>query len=223
VGPRQGFGPDAPRAFSIAFGLAIHPKIIRPRWRFKSSPHGLALDLKGVTEATSQDAATTKRDRRVAITAVLVIAVLALVDFSVHFMLQDQRVTRLKLALQSQYEQFFGAGASPGEELDQAQYRIGVLDKSLSLIDTTDNKVLRTLSIFVKQLPPGTTVKVRELTVDGAVILMEGETTSFDAVERVKQTLAASSQLTEVAVTETRVGAAPNQVVFRMTATVKPS
>jgi general secretion pathway protein L len=52
---------------------------------------------------------------------------------------------------------------------------------------------------------------------------MEGETTSFDAVERVKQTLAASSQLTEVAVTETRVGAAPNQVVFRMTATVKPS
>ncbi|MDH5498598.1 MAG: hypothetical protein OEY12_14270, partial [Nitrospira sp.] len=104
-----------------------------------------------------------------------------------------------------------------------AQYRIGVLDKSLSLIDTTDNKVLRTLSIFVKQLPPGTTVKVRELTVDGAVILMEGETTSFDAVERVKQTLAASAQLTDVAVTETRVGAAPNQVVFRMTATVKPS
>lgn len=223
VGPRQGFGPDAPRAFSIAFGLAIHPKIIRPRWRFKSSPLGLALDLKGVTEATSQDAVTTKRDRRMAIAAVLVIVVLTLVDFSVHFMLQDQRATRLKTALQSQYEQFFGAGAAPGEELDQAQYRIGVLDKSLGLIDTTDSKVLRTLSIFVKQLPPGTTVKVRELTVDGAVILLEGETTSFDAVERVKQTLAASAQLTEVTVTETRVGAAPNQVVFRMTATVKPS
>ena len=75
----------------------------------------------------------------------------------------------------------------------------------------------------MKQLPPGTTVKVRELTVDGAVILVEGETTSFDAVERVKQTLAGSVQLADVAVTETRVGAAPNQVVFRMTVTVKPS
>lgn len=223
VGSRQGFGADTPRAFSIAFGLAIHPKIIRPRWRFKSSPLGLALDLKGVTEATSPDAVTTKQNQRLALGATLVLAVLALIDFSVHFLLQDQRVTRLKTALQGQYAQVFGAGASPGDEVDQAKYRIGQLDKSLGLVDTTDQTALRALSIFVKQLPPGTTVKVRELTVDGAVILMEGETTSFDAVERVKQTLAESAQLTEVAVTETRVGAAPNQVVFRMTVTVKPS
>jgi general secretion pathway protein L len=63
-------------------------------------------------------------------------------------------------------------------------------------------------------------VKVRELTVDGKVILMEGETTSFDAVEKIKQTFAASPQFQEVSVMETRVGATPNQVVFRMTATV---
>jgi general secretion pathway protein L len=66
-------------------------------------------------------------------------------------------------------------------------------------------------------------VKVRELTVDGASILMEGETISFDAVERLKQTLASSSQLKDVAVTETRVGAGPNQVVFRMAVTVEKS
>lgn len=223
VGPRQGFGPDAPRAFSIAFGLAIHPKIIRPRWRLKSSPLALALDLKSVTEATSPDTATTKQHRRLVVAAVLVVAALALVDFSVHFILQDQRVTRLKTVLQSRYERVFGTGAAPGEELDLARYRIGQLDKSLGLVDATDNNVLRTLSVFVKQLPAGTTVKVRELTVDGAVILMEGETTSFDAVERVKQALAGSPQLTDVAVMETRVGAASNQVVFRMTVTVKPS
>lgn len=222
VGARQGFGADAPRAFSIAFGLAIHPKIIRPRWRFKSSPLGLALDLKEVTEATSPDAVTSKQDRRLAIAAAVVLAILALADFSVHFMLQDQRVGRLKAALQSQYQQFFSGSASPGDELDQAGYRIGQLDKSLGLVDTTDNKVLRTFSLFVKQLPPGTSVKVRELTIDGAVVLMEGETTSFDAVERVKQTLTASTQLMDVAVTETRVGAGPNQVVFRLTGTVKP-
>ncbi len=221
VGPRQGFGADTPRAFSIAFGLAIHPKIIRPRWRFKSSPLGLALDLKSISEAASPDLAMTKRDRRLAIAAGLVIAVLALVDFSIHFMLQDQRVARLKTALQAQYAQFFGPGASSGEELDQAQYRIGVLDKSLSLVDTTHGKALLTLSTFVKQLPPGTMVKVRELTVDGAVMILEGETTSFDAVERIKQTFASSPRLTDVSVTETRVGATSNQVVFRMTVTVQ--
>lgn len=223
VGPRQGFGAETPRAFSIAFGLAIHPKIIRPRWRFKSTPMDLALDLKGVADAVSPDHGTTKQDRRLAIAAGLVIAVLALIDFSIHFMLHNQRVVRLKTALQSQYEQFFGAGAAPGEELDQAQYRIGVLDKALGVVDTTDGNVLRTLSTFVKQLPPGTMVKVRELTVDGAAILMEGETTSFDAVERLKQTFASSPQLKDVAVTETRVGAGPNQVVFRITVTVEKS
>jgi general secretion pathway protein L len=183
----------------------------------------LALDLKGVSDAASPDTVTTKQDRRLAIAAALVMAILAIADFSIHFMLHDQRVARLKTALNSQYEQFFGAGAAPGEELDQAQYRIGVLDKALGVVDTADGKVLHTLSTFVKQLPPGTMVKVRELTVDGASILMEGETTSFDAVERLKQTLASSPRLKDVAVTETRVGAGPNQVVFRITVTVEKS
>lgn len=223
VGPRQGFGADTPRAFSIAFGLAIHPKIVRPRWRFKSSPLGLALDLKSVSDAASPDVATMKQHRRLAIIAGLVIAVLALLDFSVHYFLQDQRVTRLRAALLSQYEQVFGTGtgASPGEEVDQAKYRIGVLDKALGLVDATDGKVLFTLSTFVKQLPPGTMIKVRELTVDGSIILMEGETSSFDAVERIKQAFAASPRLAEVSVTETRVGASPNQVVFRISVTVE--
>jgi general secretion pathway protein L len=183
----------------------------------------LALDLKGVADAASPDTGQTKQNRRLAIAAGLAIAVLAIVDFSIHFILHDQRVARLKTALHSQYEQFFGAGAAPGEELDQAQYRIGVLDKALGVIDSADDKALHTLSTFVKQLPPGTMVKVRELTIDGSAILMEGETTSFDAVERLKQTFASSPQLKDVAVTETRVGAGPNQVVFRITVTVEKS
>ncbi len=223
VGPRQGFGANSPRAFSIAFGLAIHPKIIKPRWRFKPSPTGLALDLKGVTDAASPKSDTSRQDRRLAVGAALVIGVLALADFSVHLMLQDQRVARLKTTLQKQYEQSFGAGVAPGDELDQARYRMGLIEKALAVVDGSQGKILSTLSTFVKQLPGGTSVKVRELTVDGALILLEGETSSFDAVEKIKQTFASSPQFQEVSVTETRVGAAPNQVIFRMTVTVHTS
>jgi general secretion pathway protein L len=221
VGPRQGFGSDSPRAFSIAFGLAIHPKIIRPRWRFKPSPVGLALDLKSATQEAEPKSAQPRQDRRLAIVATLIIGLLAIADFSIHFVLQDRRVTRLKATLQQQYEQTFGAGASPGDELDQARYRMGLVDKTLAVIDSSQGKVLPTLSTFVKQLPPGTPVKVRDLTVDGGVILMEGETTSFDAVEKIKQTFTSNPQFQDVAVTETRVGAGPNQVVFRLTVTVQ--
>ena len=220
VGPRQGFGADSPRAFSIAFGLAIHPKIVKPRWRFKPSPLGLALDLKTVTGDDATQSGTAERDRRLAVGAALIIGLLAIVDFSIHLMLQDHRVSRLKAAVQTQYEQAFGSTASPGDEIDQARYRIGMLEKTLAVIDGSQEKVLPSLSTFVKQLPPGTPVKVRELTVEGGTILMEGETMSFDAVEKIKHTFSASSAFQDVSVTDTRVGSAPNQVVFRMSVTV---
>ncbi len=221
VGPRQGFDANSPRAFSIAFGLAIHPKIVKPRWRFTPSPTGLALDLKSVADAASPQAGPSLQDRRLAIGAAVIIALLAIADFATHFMLKDQRVVQLKQELNSRYEQVFGTSTTPGDELDQARYRIGALDKALGTVDGTDGTILATLSTFVKQLPAGTTPKVRELTVDGSVLLMEAETTSFDAVEKIKLTLASSPRLTDVSVMETRVGAAPNQVVFRLTATVK--
>ncbi|MDH4186337.1 MAG: pilus assembly protein PilM, partial [Nitrospira sp.] len=54
VGPRQGFGPNCPRAFSIAFGLSIHPKIVRPRWKSRLTGSNLALDFKSGSDATSE-------------------------------------------------------------------------------------------------------------------------------------------------------------------------
>jgi general secretion pathway protein L len=222
VGPKQGFGPDSPRAFSIAFGLAIHPKIVKPRWRFTPSPLGLALDLKTAGSESAATATVSKYDRRLMISAAVVIGLLALGDFFIHLMLKDQRVAELKAALQTQYEQVFKASALPGDELDQARHRMGQVDKALAVLDGSQGKVLSVLSAFVKQLPVGTSVKVRELTVDGRTILMEAETTSFDAVEKIKHTFSASSQFDETSVTETRVGAVPNQVVFRMTVTVRP-
>jgi general secretion pathway protein L len=221
VGPRQGFGANSPRAFSIAFGLAIHPKIIRPRWRFKASPTGLALDLKSVTQEATPSSERPKQDRRLAIGAALMIGLLTVVDFSIHFTLQDRRVAHLRESLQQQYAKTFGPGASPGEELDQARYRMGLIDKALAVVDSSQGKVLSTLSSFVKQLPGGIPLKVRELTADGGQILLEGETTSFDAVEKIKQTFASSQLFENVSVTETRVGAAPNQVVFRITVTAR--
>ncbi len=221
VGPRQGFGANAPRAFSVAFGLAIHPKLVRPRWRFTPSPTGLALDLKAITEAAAPKPETATRDRKLAVWGAVLVGMLALVDASARIALQDRRVTHLKAAVQQQYEQTFASPATPGDELDQARYRLGLLDKALATVDNSQGTVLATMSAFVKQLPAGVSVKVRDLTIDGETILFEGETFSFDAVEKIKRTFAASPRFRDVAVTETRVGAASNQVVFRMTGRVQ--
>ncbi|HEY6973215.1 MAG TPA: hypothetical protein VI359_02810, partial [Nitrospiraceae bacterium] len=221
VGPRQGFGASCPRAFSIAFGLAIHPKIIRSRWRGRSADTDLAVDLKEASALGLEPSSTAKRDRRLAIWGALVIGLLALFDLSMRFVLKDSAFTQLKQSLQIQYEQTFGAGAAPGEELDQARYRLSQVEKSLSVIDGSKISVLAMLAELGKQVPPGIPLKIRELTIDGTMVHLEGETVSFDAVEKLKQTFMSAAHVHDVTVTDTRVGAVPNQVVFRLNYSVK--
>jgi general secretion pathway protein L len=142
-------------------------------------------------------------------------------DLSVRLMLKDSTVAQLKQALQTQYEQTFGAGAAPGEELDQAHYRLSQVEKGLAVVDGSRSTILAVLAELGKQVPPGVPLKIRELTIDGATVHLEGETVSFDAVDKLKQAFTMATQVQDVTVTDTRVGAVPNQVVFRLNYSVK--
>jgi general secretion pathway protein L len=136
-------------------------------------------------------------------------------------MLKDSTVKNLRGEIQAQYEQTFGPGANPGEELDQARYRVSQVEKGLSVVDGTRYNVLASLAELVKHVPPGTPLTIRELTIDGTSIHLEGETTTFDAVEKIKQAFVATESFQDVSISDTRVGAQQNQVVFRLTYTVQ--
>ncbi|MBA5865508.1 MAG: hypothetical protein GDA67_02295 [Nitrospira sp. CR1.3] len=220
VGPRQGFGASCPRAFSIAFGLAIHPKIVRPRWKAKAIGSDLAVDLNAGADAASAQTAASRQDRRLALWGGLLLGMLALIDLSVRVYVKDSSLTEIKQGLHAQFVQSFGEGSSTGEEIDVARYRVAQLEKSLSVIDGSRSNMLAHLSSLAKQLPPGVPLTVRELTIDGSTVHLEGETLSFDAVEKIKQAFSAGGKFQEVSVSDTRVGSAANQVVFRLTYTV---
>ena len=221
VNARQGFGSNCPRAFSIAFGLAIHPNIVRPRWKSRLAGSSLALDFKPGIDDASSTGQVTKQDRRLALWGGIILALLALTDLTLRVMLKDLTVKNLKQEIQTQYEQTFGPGASPGEELDQARYRVSQVEKGLSVVDGTRYNVLAGLAELVKHVPPGVPLKIRELTIDGTSIHLEAETTTFDAVEKIKQAFVAAETFQDVSISDTRVGAVPNQVVFRLTYTVQ--
>lgn len=216
VGPRQGFGSNCPRAFSIAFGLAIHPKIVRPRWKPKAIGSDVALDLNATADSTSVQREASRHDRRLALWGALILGCLTLLDLSVRVMVKESTLKEVKQSLQTQFAQTFGAGAASGEEIDVARYRVTALDKSLAVIDGSRNNVLARLSELAKQIPAGIPLTIRELTIEGAAVHLEAETNSFDAVEKIKQAFTASPAFQGAAVTDTRVGAAANQVVFRL-------
>jgi general secretion pathway protein L len=219
VGPRQGFGSNCPRSFSIAFGLAIHPKVVRPRWKTKAIGSDVALDLTAPADAAT--AIESRQDRRLALWGGLILCVLALADLTVRVVMKESTLRQVKQEVQAQFAQSFGTGAGPGEELDVARYRVAQLDKSLAVIDTSRNNVLASLSDLAKQLPPGVPLTIRDLTIEGLSVHLEGDTNSFDAVEKIKQAFASNPLFQAVSVTDTRVGAVPNQVVFRLAYTVQ--
>ncbi|HLZ34918.1 MAG TPA: pilus assembly protein PilM [Nitrospira sp.] len=221
VGPRQGFGSNCPRAFSIAFGLAIHPKIVRPRWKTKTIGSDVALDLNATADSASAQREVSRHDRRLALWGGLILGCLALLDLSIRVMVKESTLKEMKQGLQAQFAQSFGAGATSGEELDVARYRVAQLDKSLAVIDGGRNDVLARLSELAKQLPAGIPLMIRELTIEGAAVHLEGETSSFDAVDKIKQAFMANPVYQGTSVTDTRVGAAANQVVFRLAYTVQ--
>src|SRR4029079_5899763 len=150
------------------------------RWKPKAIGSDVGLDLTAAGEATSARASESRQDRRLALWGAVILAVLALTDLSVRVFVKQSSLTQVKQGLQAQFVQSFGEGAGPGEELDVARYRVGQLDKRLTVIDRTRNSVLANLSDLAKQLPPGIPLTIRELTVEGAWVHREGETTSFD-------------------------------------------
>ncbi|BCA52901.1 hypothetical protein W02_00410 [Nitrospira sp. KM1] len=219
VGPRQGFGSTCPRAFSIAFGLAIHPKIVRPRWKTKVIGSDLAVDLNAGGDAAAAQSDATKQDRRFAIWGAAVLALLMVVDLSVRVMVKNTTLKDVKQALYTQFAQTFGEGGSPGEEVDVARYKVNQIEKSLAVIDGSRSNVLSHLSSLAKQLPRGVPLTVRDLTIDGTTVHLEAETTSFDAIEKIKQAFMTVDQFQDISISDTRVGAQANQVVFRLTYT----
>ncbi|NWF73389.1 MAG: hypothetical protein HXY51_10180, partial [Nitrospirae bacterium] len=194
-----------------------HPNIVRPRWKSRRAGASLALDFKTGVDVESGTGTITKRDRRVALWGGIVLALLALTDLSLRVILKDSTVRHLKGEIQAQYEQTFGPGASPGEEVDQAKYRVSQVEKGLSVVDGTRYNVLAGLAELSKHVPPGVPLKIRELTIEGTSIHLEGETATFDAVEKIKQAFEAGDTFQDVSISDTRVGAQANQVVFRLT------
>jgi general secretion pathway protein L len=221
VGPRQGFGSDSPKAFSVAFGLAIHSKLDGGRLRVGRARPQLSVDLKQIADTASKREATTAIEWRWWAAGLALLAVLGLADLTLRVHLREARVKEIKSALAAEYQQHFGGQAPPGEELDFARRQRDSLEKTLTQIDGSAVRALPVLAQVVKHLPAGVPVKMRELTLENGSVHFEADTESFEAVERIKQALLASPSIRDVSISETRLGAVARQVIFRAAVTVQ--
>ena len=80
--------------------------------------------------------------------------------------------------------------------------------------------ILLILAELTEHLPADRTLEVNELTVEGAKIKIEALTDSFESVDAIRAALTNSERLTEVVVSDARMGANPGEVKFRVTSVV---
>lgn len=222
VGPREGFGQTSPRAFSVALGLAMHPKVLGRRWLAKSNSVALGYDLKRqLQEGQRVRSQEIKRDVSWASVGLACLIALGIGDAWTHVSLKREQVRQDRAALQAFYQRTIGGDALPGEEVDRAQLQVASLSKRIELLESQRTSVIPTLAKLVRQLPSTGTVRVRGLLMEGPGVQLEAETDSFDSVERIKKALQQETGFQEITVSDARVGASPNQVIFRLTFTVE--
>lgn len=208
-----------PPPFAIALGLAAKPQRLQLTSRLGIGQQtAVAINLNRVPAAAVEAEDTARRQQHRWLAAGLgLLLLLGLADLGVNLWLKERRAEELSAALRERFQTFFpGLEAGP-DPVDQARGALAATQKTLSFLGGDQPDPLPLLRELTKRLPKGIPVRVSALTVERGELQLDAETESFEAVEKVKQSLQGFPGAREVTVSETRVGAAANQVRFRVT------
>ncbi len=205
-----------PPEFTVAYGLTLPSA---GSWRPLAGTDAAAmprLDFKEKTEAAEQPTVS-RRSVGLAVGGALLLGLLAIGDLALHVWLKEARVRTAGEQVKIAFAQLFPGVPASGDELEQAQALVASAKKRLALLGGTQPPMLTRLADIQRLVPGHLALKIGALTVDNGAIQLEAETNSFESVEQLKEAMRAYPGTQDVAVSDARVGAAPNQVRFRLT------
>ena len=205
-----------PPEFSLAYGLAVRP---RPSWRLFAGRHAPApprLDFKQ-TAAAGERAGLSTRSLALAAGAVLLLGLLAIGDMALQVWLKESQVATARAQVKTEFAQLFPGITPAGDEVEQAQALLTSAKKTLALLGGSTPPMLTRLTELHRRAPKDLALKIGSLTMESSAIHLEAETDSFESVEKMKEALRAFPGAQDVTVADARVGAAPHQVLFRLT------
>jgi general secretion pathway protein L len=211
-----------PQEFAVAFGAAV-PASTRPYSKLvpsrSAAPAIVAIDFSRVTTRSRSRLQWMKQHLLFHGIGICLIAVLLFADLSIRVFLAESRVSELKAAVQEQMRRQFPGIGSGQEDLDQARLALESLKKGLAELGTDRPSILQILTGLAQAMPSPLVQKVTMLTIEANAIHLEAEAGSFESVERVKERVKTLPRLLDAKVSDARVGAMPNQVMFRLALT----
>ena len=200
--------------YAKALGLALR----------EADGKGFKINLrKGELAYKKKDAELKKRIRYTSLLAGIAVFLLIL-NFSVKYYTIESRYQGIAKEIRKAFKEVFPDVKNIVNEGQQMKAAVAETKKKLRLLGGRVKGDVTALDIFkevTERMPAEHRVLLFEFNLEGDKIRLFGETTSFEAADKIKEALLKSSMFKEVAISDAKIGAEQNKVKFRINITLK--
>ncbi len=200
--------------YAKALGLALR----------EADGKGFKINLrKGELAYKRKDAELKKRIRYTSLLAGIAVFLLIL-NFSVKYYTIESRYQGVAKEIRKAFKEVFPDAKNIVNEGQQMKAAVAETKKKLRLLGGRVKGDVTALDLFkevTERMPAEHRVLLFEFNLEGDKIRLFGETTSFEAADKIKEALLKSSMFKEVAISDAKIGAEQNKVKFRINITLK--
>ena len=207
------------RAALAALGIAVEQIVPDYNGEKAADPVSLGLALseqinfrKGEFAYRLADVGARKR-RRTLIIAGAAAMLLAAANIGMKFYLVESSYGKLDREIKEIYRQTFPDSKSAADPLRQMRTRLDETNKKFGVLGS-GSSVLDVMKAVNEGIPKEVRVSFQDFILEGDLLKLQGETASFESVDKMKAELQKSEPFADVQVLDTRMGV-DNKVKFR--------
>ena len=153
--------------------------------------------------------------------SVLLLLIIYVINISLYAHDQERKLDLKKQELTSAFRKAFPETKNIVDEIKQAEGVITDIKKRSDLLGIGTPSPLLILKRITDAIPREVDIYVSELTVEGERVQFTAQTTSFDAIDKIKNGLLKTDSFGEVILGDAKVVSDADRVVFRMQVSVK--
>jgi general secretion pathway protein L len=146
----------------------------------------------------------------------LIIFFLGFVDLGIRYTIKKEHFEKTARQLLTEYRALFPGNGPVVNEVDQARASIIQLKKREAFFNMSGGSSLEILKEMTVQIPKEVKIDVNELSIGSDRIRLDGETDSFDALDKIKESLGKSGSFSEIAVADSKMNAEESKVRFKI-------
>ncbi|MBI1823200.1 MAG: PilN domain-containing protein [Nitrospirae bacterium] len=146
----------------------------------------------------------------------LIIILLGWIDLGIHFSVKKNHYDTVSRLLQKEYRDLFPGKGPIVNEMEQARGGFSELKKRELFFNMPGSTSLEILREITVQIPKEIRIEVNEISVDSEKVRLEGETDSFEALEKIKESLGKSGFFGERIITDSKMNAEESKVKFKL-------